>query len=406
MSEPRQAEPPVRAGPLQGIRVLNAATLFAGPLIATFLSDFGADAIKIEHPRGDPIRTHGHLKDGVPLWWKMIGRNQRAITLNLSAPEGQDLMLRFVEGADVLIENFRPGTLERWNLGPERLVEANPGLVLVRTTGFGQSGPYAKRPAFGTLLESLSGFAHITGQPDGPPTLPPFGLADGIAALAGTAATMMALYHRDAQRGSGQVIDLAILDPITTIMGAQPTVYDQLGFIPGRTGNRSVNVAPRNTYRTRDGRWVAISASAQSIAERFMRLVERPDLIEEPWFQNGEERARHADELDQAIGGWVAARDMDEVMLRCEEAEVALAPIYDVADMMRDPQVQARESIISVPDDELGQVRMQNVLYRMMGTPGQIRWAGRRLGQDNESVDGELGISAERLVELKADGVI
>src|SRR5262245_59812311 len=192
-------------GPITGIRVLNAATLFAGPFIATFLSDFGADVIKIEHPRGDPIRTHGHSKDGVSLWWKLLGRNQRTITLNFSTPEGHDLLVELVKTADVLIENFRPGTLERWNLAPERLFEANPGLVLVRTTGFGQTGPYAQRPAFGTLLESMSGFAHVTGQPDGPPTLPPLALADSIAALAGTSAVMFALYHRDARGGKGQV---------------------------------------------------------------------------------------------------------------------------------------------------------------------------------------------------------
>ena len=208
-----------QAAPLEGIRVLDAAILFAGPLIATFLSDFGADVIKIEHPRGDPIRTHGNSKNGVPLWWKMVGRNKRTITLNFSNPDGQELLLELVRTADVLIESFRPGTLERWNVGPDRLFAVNPGLILVRTTGFGQFGPYAQRPGFGTLMESMSGFAHITGQPDGPPTLPPFGLADGIAGLAGTSAVMCGLYHRDARGGSGQVIDLAIIEPILTILG-------------------------------------------------------------------------------------------------------------------------------------------------------------------------------------------
>jgi formyl-CoA transferase len=400
------------SGPVAGIRVLNAATLFAGPFIATFLSDFGADVIKIEHPRGDPIRTHGHSKDGVPLWWKLLGRNQRTITLNFSTPEGQDLLVELVKTADVLIENFRPGTLERWNLAPERLFEANPGLVLVRTTGFGQTGPYAQRPAFGTLLESMSGFAHVTGQPDGPPTLPPLALADSIAALAGTSAVMFALYHRDAgagrdaRGGKGQVIDLAILEPIMTILGAQPTVYDQTGFIQQRLGNRSPNVAPRNTYRTRDGRWVAISASAQSIAERFVRMVGHPEFANEPWFKSGEERAQHSDELDAAIGGWIAEHDLDEVVKVCEEAEVALAPIYDVADLMSDPHILARQSIVSVPDEELGEVKMQNVMYRLSETPGRIRWAGRKLGQDNEEVYGELGVTSERLAELKSKGVV
>ena len=392
--------------PLKGIRVLDVATLFAGPLVATFLGDFGADVIKVEHPRGDPIRGHGHTKNGVPLWWKVVGRNKRAMTLNLSQPEGQAILCQLVERSDVLVENFRPGTLERWNLGPERLLEVNPRLVVVRTTAFGQFGPYAGRPGFGTIAESLSGFAAITGQPDGPPTLPPFGLADGIAGLAGTIATMLALYHRDARGGSGQVVDLAIIEPILTILGAQPSVFDQLGLVQERTGNRTVNNAPRNTYRTRDGKWVAISTSAQSIAERVMRLVGHPEVIEEPWFRSGAERARHADELDRFVGDWIAARDQDEVIRAFEAAEAAVAPIYDVSDVMRDPQYAALQSIISVPDEELGPLKMQNVLFRMTGTPGRVRWPGRRLGQDTQAVLAEIGLSPERVAELRARGIV
>ena len=386
--------------------MLDAATLLAGPLIAAFLGDFGADVIKIEHPRGDPIRSHGDAKDGVGLWWKVVGRNKRAITLNLSKPAGQELLLELVKTADVLIENFRPGTLERWNLHPERLLEVNPRLVLVRTTGFGQFGPYAGRPGFGTLAESMSGFAHVTGEAGGPPTLPPFGLADGIAGLAGVNAVMFALYHRDARGGVGQVIDLAIIEPILTIVGPQPTIYDQLGVIQQRTGNRSGNNAPRNTYRTRDDKWVAISTSAQSVAERVMRLVGRPDYVGQPWFKTGKERARHADELDDAVGGWIGEHDLDEVVRVFEEAEAAVAPIYDVSDVLRDPQYRALGSIVEVPDEDLGPVKMQNVLFRMLGTPGEIRWAGRRLGQDNEPVYGELGLSPVQLTELREQGVL
>ncbi|HUZ02177.1 MAG TPA: CoA transferase [Thermomicrobiaceae bacterium] len=393
-------------GPLAGIRVLDIATLFAGPMIASFLGDFGADVIKVEHPSGDSVRRHGYVKDGVPLWWKVIGRNKRAITLNLSRPEGQELLLKLVETADVLIENFRPGTLERWHLGPDRLLALNPRLIVARVTGFGQFGPYASRPGFGTLAESMSGFAHITGEPDGPPTLPPFALADGIAALAGTSAVAFALFHRDARGGKGQVIDLAIIEPILALLGPQPTVYDQLGIVQSRTGNRSTSNAPRNTYRTRDGHWVAISTSAQSIAERVMRLVGRPDLIDQPWFRTGGERAEHADELDEVVGGWIARHDLDEVMRAFEEAEAAIAPIYDVADVMRDPQYAALDSIVGLPDEDLGQIRMQNVLFRMLGTPGRVRWAGRRLGQDNDAVYGELGLSAEQVAELRTKGVI
>jgi crotonobetainyl-CoA:carnitine CoA-transferase CaiB-like acyl-CoA transferase len=392
--------------PLAGVRVLDVATLFAGPLAATVLGDFGAEVVKVEHPRGDPVRLHGPTKDGVPLWWKVVGRNKRAVTLDLSRPAGQELLLRLVATADVLVENFRPGTLERWGLGPERLLAGRPGLVVLRTTGFGQVGPYAHRPGFGTLAESLSGFAHLTGAPDGPPTLPPFALADGIAALAGAVAVLLALYHRDARGGRGQVIDLAIIEPILSILGAQPTVFDQLGIVPGRTGNRTPNTAPRNTYRTRDGRWVAISTSAQSVAERVMRLVGRPDLVEAPWFGSGTGRAAHADELDAAVGGWIAARDLAAVVAGFEAAEAAVAPIYDVADVMADPQYRALGSIVSVADPELGAVRMQNVLFRMLGTPGGVRWAGRPLGADNAAVYGELGVGPEHLAALRAEGVI
>jgi|GEM_PF-1772225 len=308
-----------RSGPLKGIRVLDAATLFAGPMIGMFLGDFGAEVIKVEHPRGDPVRLHGLSKDGVPLWWKVVARNKRNISLDFSKPEGQELMRSLVETADVLIENFRPGTLERWNLSPDRLLEINPRLVVVRVTGFGQFGPYSHRPGFGTLAESMSGFAYITGDPNGPPTLPALALADGIAALAGTNAVMYALYNRDARGGKGQVVDLAIIEPILTILGSQPTVYDQLGIIQGRIGNRSAGNAPRNTYKTRDGKWVAISTSAQSIAERVMQLVGHPEMIDEPWFRSGGERVKHADELDAAVGGWIAQRDLDEVVSRFED---------------------------------------------------------------------------------------
>lgn len=392
--------------PLNGIRVLDAATLFAGPLAATLLGDYGADVIKIEHPKGDPVRGHGHSKNGVPLWWKMLSRNKRAISLNLGVPEGQNLLLALVEHADVLIENFRPGTLERWNLGWEVLHACNPRLILLRTTGFGQFGPYASRPGFGTLAEAMSGFAHITGEPDGPPTLPPFGLADGISGITGAFAVMTALFNRERHQGQGQIIDLAIIEPILTVLGSQPIVYDQLGIIQKRTGNRSANNAPRNTYKTKEGRWVAISTSAQSIAERVMRLVGHPEVIDEPWFKSGAERAKHANLLDRMVSEWIAARSFDEVVRAFTEAEAAVAPIYDVSDVMQDPQFQALHSIVSVPDDQLGQVKMQNVLFRLSETPGAIRWTGRGLGQDNESVYGEIGVTPDQLKELEARNVI
>jgi formyl-CoA transferase len=370
------------------------------------LADYGADVTKIEHPKGDPVRGHGHSKNGVPLWWKMIARNKRAITLNLSQVEGQRLMLELVDRADVLIENFRPGTLERWNLGWDVLHARNPRLILLRMTGFGQFGPYSGRAGFGTLAEAMSGFAHVTGAPDGPPTLPPFGLADGIAGLAGAIATLMALYQRDARQGRGQVIDLAIIEPILTVLGSQPTVYDQLGVVQQRMGNRSANNAPRNTYRTREGKWVAISTSAQSVAERVMHLVGHPEVIQEPWFRSGAERAKHADLLDQFVGHWIAERSLPEVVQAFEDAQAAVAPIYDVSDVLEDPQYQALQSIVELPDPDLGQVKMQNVLFRLSDTPGRIRWTGRRMGEDNEQVYGDLGLGPEQLASLREQNVI
>jgi crotonobetainyl-CoA:carnitine CoA-transferase CaiB-like acyl-CoA transferase len=391
---------------LQGLRVVDASTLFAGPLAATLLGDFGADVVKVEHPkRGDPARSHGYSKDGVGLWWKVLGRNKRAVTCYLGAPEGRELFLRLVDSADVLIENFRPGTLERWDLGPDLLQSRNPGLVVARVTGFGQFGPIAKRPGFGTLAESMSGFAHITGQPDGPPTLPPFGLADGIAALATAFAVVTALRTRD-RAGRGQVIDLAIIEPILTVLGPQPTAYDQLGVVQERIGNRSINNAPRNTYRTRDGRWLAVSTSAQTVAERVMRLVGRPELIDEPWFDSGSGRAEHADELDEAVGSWIAERDADDVISAFEQAEAAVAPIYSAADVLADPQYRALESIVTVDDPELGPLKMQNVLFRLSETPGEIRWSGPPLGAHNEEVWGELGVDGQQLERLRAEGVV
>jgi crotonobetainyl-CoA:carnitine CoA-transferase CaiB-like acyl-CoA transferase len=394
-------------GPLAGLRVLEAATLFAGPLAATMMADFGADVIKIEHPKtSDPVRYHGYQKGGSSLWWKMIGRNKRTITLYLGAPDGQALMKQLAADADVLVESFRPGTLERWNLGPDVLHAINPRLVITRVTGFGQFGPYSGRPGFGTLAEAMSGFAAMTGEPDGPPTLPPFGLADGITALATAAATMFALRARE-QTGRGQVVDMAIIEPILTILGPQPLWFDQFGIVQERRGNRSVNNAPRNTYRTADDRWVAISTSAQSIAERVMQLVGHPEVIGEPWFKSGAERAKHADELDAMVGGWIAAHSLDEVMREFEAAEAAVAPIYDIRHIMADPQFQALKTIIPVEDPELGPIRMQNVMFRMSETPGSIKWTGRKPGADNADVYGRmLGLDEPRMADLKARGVI
>ena len=394
-------------GPLTGVRVLDLGTVYAAPITAMLLGDYGADVLKVEHPRGDPARTHGASKDGHGLWWKVISRNKRTVTLDLGRDEGRELLEGLVAETDVLIENFRPGVMEKWNLGPDRLHEINPALVMLRVTGFGQFGPYAQRRAFGTLAEAMSGFAHQTGQPDGPPTLPPFGLADGVTGLAGAIGVLLALYTRDTESGRGQVIDVSLLEPLLTLLGPGPSVYDQLEIVPGRHGNRSANNAPRNTYVTRDGRWVAISASATSIAERVMRLVGRPDIAEQPWFSSARERVKHGDQLDGIVAAWIRARDFDNVMAAFQEAGAAIAPILDVEQLVNDPQVEALDAITTVDDEDLGSLRMQNVMFRMGETPGAIRFAGRRLGQDNDDVWAErLGVGPQRLAKLRADGVI
>jgi crotonobetainyl-CoA:carnitine CoA-transferase CaiB-like acyl-CoA transferase len=398
-----------RVGPLHGIRVLDISTVYAAPITAMLLGDFGADVIKVEHPRGDPARSHGASKEGHGLWWKVISRNKRCVTLNLGAPEGQQILRELVLDADVLVENFRPGVLEEWGLGPEPLHALNPALIMLRVTGFGQSGPYARRRAFGTLAEAMSGFAHQTGEEDGPPTLPPFGLADGVAGITGALAVMTALYHRATREGNeqGQVIDLSLLEPLVGILGPGPSAFDQLGAVAGRQGNRSPNNAPRNAYLTSDDRWVAISASATSVAERVMRLVGRADIVEQPWFASAGERSRNGDLLDDAVAKWIAARPLSEVTEEFERVGAALAPIYDVEQLMNDPHVIARETITTVDDEDLGPMKMQNLMFRMLRTPGSIRFAGRRLGQDNEQFYREsLGLTDEYVAALRDKGVL
>jgi len=395
-------------GPLAGLTVIDCSTILAGPLTCQILGDFGAEVIKVEHPRKpDGMRGHGPSVDGQGIWWKEVGRNKRTITLDLGRPEGAAVLLDLVRDADVLVENFRPGTLERWGLGWDELRAANPGLILLRVTGFGQDGPYADRPAFGTLVEAMSGFAHLTGQPDGPPTLPAFGLADSIAGIAGASAVSMALYHRDARGGTGQIIDLSLLEPIMMAVGPGPTVYDRTGAIGQRTGNRSQNNAPRNLYRTSDDHWVAVSTSADAIARRVMALVGRPEVADEPWFATGSGRAQHVELLDAILGEWMGARTRDEVMRAFSEAGAAVAPVYSAADLVADPQVNAREMLTRVEDEDLGELLQHNVLYRLSETPGSIRSTGRAHGADTEAVLTErLGLSAEQLQALRdADAI-
>jgi crotonobetainyl-CoA:carnitine CoA-transferase CaiB-like acyl-CoA transferase len=399
--------PEAPSGPLSGLSVLDCSTILAGPLLCQILGDFGADVVKVEHPeRPDGMRGHGRAVDGHGLWWKEIGRNKRTIGLHLGREEGAAVLLDLVRHADVLVENFRPGTFERWGLGPDRLLEVNPRLVIVRVTGFGQEGPYRDRPAFGTLVEAMSGFAHLTGQPDGPPTLPAFGLADSIAGMAGVSAVMMALYHRDARGGSGQVVDLSLLEPIVTAVGPAPTVYARTGEIQQRQGNRSTNNAPRNLYRTSDGHWVAISTSADAIAERVLRLVGHPEVIDEPWFATGAQRAEHADLLDGYVGSWIGERTREDVVTTFAEAGAAVAPVYSPADLVADEQVRARQMLVEVEDPDLGGLLQHNVLFRLSDTPGGIRFTGRAHAADTAEVLAEVGYDADRIQQLRDAGVV
>lgn len=394
-------------GPLTGLRVLELSNVVAGPSACQILGDFGAEIIKIEHPTGDGLRRQGHTKNGVPLWWSVLGRNKKSVTMYLGDPECAEILKKMVKDADVLVEGFRPGTLEKWGLGYDVLSEIHPGLIVARLSGFGQEGPYSKRPAFGTLIESMSGFAHLTGQQDGPPTLPPLALADYMAGLSAVSAIMMALYHRDALGGKGQVIDLTVFEPLMSTMAAPIVRADQLGMRETRTGNRSVNTAPRNTYLTADGKWVGVASSTNEVAKRVVTMAERPDLAEEPWFGSGRGRVEHNDLLDEVLGGWIAKRTRSDVLAAALEHEVTLAPVYNINELLEDPHIVARDMITAVEDPVLGQVRMPNVLFRMSETPGRIRWTGPALGASNEEILSQrYGVDEATMARLRARGVV
>jgi crotonobetainyl-CoA:carnitine CoA-transferase CaiB-like acyl-CoA transferase len=396
--------------PLEGLKVVDAAILFASPTISQNMGDFGAEVIKVEHPKlGDSLRSLGATKNGIPLWWKITNRNKKCVTLDLGKPEGAEIFKKLVADADVVTENFRPGTLERWGLGWEVLHALNPRMILVRVSGFGQTGPYKEKPGFGTLAEAMSGFAHITGPADGPPTLPGTGLADAVAGQFGTWAVMMALYERDHKSGKGQYIDLSVLEPIFTILGDQAITYDQLGVIQQRTGNRVPSIgAPRNIYKTKDGKWIALSANAQAMGARVFNAIGQPDLINDPRFKDNRARIAHIDEVDAIVGGWIAQHTAVDALRIFDEHECAAAPVYDIAGIFADPHFQARETVTTVQDPDLGPVKMQNVIPRLSRTPGKIRWPGpTRMGEHNEEIYcGKLGMSREQLAELKEKGVI
>jgi succinyl-CoA--D-citramalate CoA-transferase len=396
-------------GPLRGLRVIDAGTMIAGPLAATHLADFGADVLKLELPKvGDSMRHWAPMKEDKSLWWKVIARNKRLATLNLSMPEGQDLFKRLVRKADVVIENYRPGTFERWGLGYDVLSAINPGLILVRVSGFGQTGPYAQRGGYGTIAEAFSGMPSFTGFPDRPPTLPGFPLADSVAATFAAMAAMFAIYGRD-QGGStkGQVIDVSLYEPLFRLMESQVIGFDQLGIVKKRQGNRLSEDSPRNTYETKDGRWVGISASSQRTFERLAEAMGMAALITDPRFTDNVKRCDNADALDAMIAGWFRQRPLAEIMATFEAANVVAGPVLDIADIFRDPQYKARGNIVDVADPDFGSVKMQGAVPFFSRNPGKVRFSGGPLGAHNDEIfKGELGLTADELTSLSERNVI
>ncbi len=399
---------PDTPGPLHGIRVVDAATLAAGPLVATAMGEFGADVVKVEQPgAGDPLRTWGDRKEDIGLVWKSMSRNKRCVTLDLRQSDGQSLLHDLLDVSDVLIVGNRPSAMARWGIDYETVHQRHPQLVMLHVSGFGRGGPKSDSPGFGTLAEAMSGFAHLTGQPDGPPTLPPFMLADGVAALAATYAVMMALYHRDVHGGSGQLVDVNLIEPLARLIESSTLAYDQLGTITGRVGNRFDASAPRNAYRTADDKWLALSSASPAIAARVYRAIDRPDLADNPDYVDSIPRQQRAGEVDGLVADWVATRTLEEAMAVFGAASVAAAPIYDAEQLLADEHLVARGTFVRVDDPDLGPMTVQAPVAVLSETPGRIDHLGRHLGADNEAVfGGLLGLDPDRLAALRAAGVI
>lgn len=388
--------------PLQDITVLDCSPLFAGPLAAMLFADFGAEVVKVEHPSGGALRQFG----GEGLSWKWINRNKRSVPIDLHDERGQEMFKELVADTDVLFEGFRPSTLEGWGLGWDKLRGVNPELVMVRTTGFGQTGEFRDRPGFGTLAEAMSGFAYTTGQPDGPPTLPPIGLADSVAALYSVGAALMALYWRDLRGGHGQYIDTSLVETMFSLMGKHAVNYSVNGTVAQRTGNRSMSSAPRNTYRTKDDRWLAISASTDNIAKRVLRVVGGEELASDPRFETLNDRLEHVDKLDALIQDWMADRTRQEVLEVFEEYEAAIAPVYNIKDIFETEYFWDRDNLITVPDQDLGEIDMPGVFPKLSETPGTVEHTGPELGSDTVEILLEhTSISKAQIEELAAAGI-
>ena len=389
---------------LAGTTVVDISNFLAAPLCSMFLADFGADVVKVERPGlGDEVRRWGEVKNGVGLYYKAVNRGKKSVTADLRTPFGVEVVKRLVADADILVENYRTGTIEKWGLGPEVLMAINPGLIVVRVTGFGQTGPNRRRPGFGTIAEAYAGYVYISGEPKGPPLLPGFGLGDSTTGLMAAYLASVAL-HEKRRSGRGQVIDLALYETLLTLLGPQVVNYDQLGIIQERAGSRLPFTAPRNIYRTRDQKFISVGGSAQSIFERLCVALEIPDLPKDPRFVDNRARLTNVDALDDALQAAIGRFDRDELMRRFIELDAAISPVNNVEDVLADPHMKERGNIVALPDEELGaDLRMQNVVGRLSRTPGRIRHTGPRLGEHNREVlVDRLGFSED---EVRAQGI-
>src|SRR5688572_4908527 len=400
----KKAYEPAARGALDGVRVLDLSRLVAGNTLTQLLADFGAEVIKVEPPAGDTLRAW--QTKGVTTNWKIYARNKKSLCLELRTTEARELLLRFVPSAAMLVESFRPGTLEAMGLAPAELFEVNPRLIIVRISGWGQDGPYRRRPGFGTLVEGMSGFASMNGFEDREPVLPPMYMADSYAGLYGATAAMIALREVERNGGRGQVIDLPLLDPVFAVLGPQAANFRLTGKVKRRTGSRSTNAAPRNAYRCKDGKYVGLSASIQKMAERVFRSIGRADLIDNPRYRTNADRVEHAAELDEIIGAFVAERTQAENVAFFEQAEVTIGPIYDISQIVEDPHVLERELLADYPDAEMGAFPMHPVVPRLLGTPGSIRSPAPRLGEHNRALLAELGVGAAEYDRLVAAGAV
>ncbi|MHA1107614.1 MAG: CaiB/BaiF CoA transferase family protein [Alphaproteobacteria bacterium] len=393
------------AGPLDGIRVLDLTRLVAGNMLTLQLADMGADVIKIEPAgAGDPLRAW--TEAGIEAFWTVYCRNKKSLAINFRAAGAAEVLLRLVESAHVLVENFRPGRMEEMGLGPDVLHGRNPKLIMVRVSGFGQTGPYRERPGFGSMVEAMSGFASRNGFPDRLPLLPPLALADMIAGFQGAYATMVALREVELKGGKGQVLDISLLEPILSILGPEAYGYQLTGKVKERAGNRSNTSAPRDVYATSDGGAIALSASIQAMAERLFRVIGREDMIADPRFRTNADRVRNRDEVNDIVAAWVGQRDRDEVLAIFSEAGITGAPVYDVRDIINDPHLQAREILIELTDGETGTVPHHNIHPRLSGTPGTFRLPAPKLGQHTDELLAQAGYDADEIAALRTGGVI